>query len=64
MGFLLLTALLPYLHYNPRPITLHNIHSTTTLVLFRDDLDQNENPEGLGGGSVRVATVLMYLSGG
>lgn len=27
-----------------------------------DDLDENENPEGLGGGSVRVVTVLIYLS--
>jgi hypothetical protein len=25
-------------------------------------LDLDENPEGLGGGSVRVATVLIYLS--
>jgi hypothetical protein len=28
-----------------------------------DDLDLDENPEGLGGGSVRVVTVLIYLSG-
>jgi len=28
-----------------------------------DDLDLDENPEGLGGGSVRVATILMYLTG-
>ena len=28
-----------------------------------DDLDLNENPEGLGGGSVRVATLLIYLTG-
>lgn len=28
-----------------------------------DDLDETENPEGLGGGSVRVVTVLIYLSG-
>lgn len=27
-----------------------------------DDLDLDENPEGLGGGSVRVATVLIYLA--
>ena len=28
-----------------------------------DDLDLNESKEGLGGGSVRVATVMLYLSG-
>jgi hypothetical protein len=28
-----------------------------------DDLDLDENPAGLGGGSVRVATVMLYLSG-
>ncbi|PSC73401.1 putative trehalase [Micractinium conductrix] len=27
-----------------------------------DDLDESESPAGLGGGSVRVATVLIYLS--
>ncbi|KAI3432297.1 hypothetical protein D9Q98_003857 [Chlorella vulgaris] len=27
-----------------------------------DDLDLDENPAGLGGGSVRVATVMLYLS--
>lgn len=29
----------------------------------RDDLDLDESKDGLGGGSVRVATIMLYLSG-